>query len=137
MGWGFFAISAIMSVMGASKQSKAANMAGELGEKNADLIAEETAEEIRRAEFAQSQKTSQTIAAQGMSGIKMGGGTIDDYVKEMQSVFKGDIDWINKSSASRESIARAEGNYAKAEGKARAWGTLSGGVSSLMSIWGA
>jgi hypothetical protein len=134
--WGMLAISFGMSLIGASKQNKAANMAGELGEKNAAAIAEETEEEIRRTELAQQQKTSQTVAAQGVSGIKMGGGTIDDYVKEMQSVFKSDIDWMKKSSASRESIARAEGHYAKAEGKARAWGTLSGGVGSLMSMWG-
>lgn len=134
--WGFIAASFVMSLIGSSKQRSAANQAGAIGEKNAERIAEETEEEIRRTELAQKQKTSQTFAAQGASGIKMGGGTINDYIKEMETVFKGDIDWMRKSSASRESIARAEGNYAKAQGKAQAWGTLSSGVGSLMSMWG-
>lgn len=123
------------SIIGGRQQKKAGQDAQAIADENAERTKRETEETIRRTGLSQEQSLSGAQAAQAGSGIRSGAGTSQTYLDEMQKTFQSDLDWIQESGASQESIQRAEGRLAKQQGKAQAWGTVASGVNSALSLW--
>lgn len=129
------AVTVGMGIVGGHKQKKAGKASDKLANKNADSIRAESLEEAAKLEKAQGQSLGFARAAQGGSGVRSGGGTTDDYLKEMESVFADDLKNLKKSAKSREAIAREGGEVAKDQASANAWGTLASATSSAIGIW--
>ena len=125
----------------AEQQAAAAEEAQRISTMNAARIEAETAEMARRereaSEEAQSQRRLVAAAAGGT-----GGGSTAAYLEEQAERESRYIDWLERSGASRASIARAEGGYARQTGMITAEATRSrasqsrmGAVGSLFDIY--
>jgi hypothetical protein len=112
-------------------QKEAAEMAGKLGQVNADLVMQETEEELRRTKEAQTQIAGQSKAMAAASGL--GGATIDTTLKDIDAAHQESLAWLQKSGESRAEIARMGGEYQKQAGMAGAGATQAGVVSGLTS----
>jgi len=128
-------VGAVSSLAGAKKQKEAGKEGDKIAQQNAANTKAETDETIRRTKLSQEQALSASRARQAGSGVKSSGGSFDVYMSEMESTFKSDLDWIEKSGASKSNIESAQGRLAAKQGKASAWGTVASGASSLMSFW--
>lgn len=123
------------SLRGRRKQKKAGKSAQKLADQDAARIKEETDEAVRRTGESQEDVLARSRAISGGSGIRSGAGSTDVYMDEMKKTFKADLDWIEKSGASQESLTRAQGRFARQESDARSWGTVATGVSQALSWW--
>jgi len=123
------------AIIGGAKQRKAGKQADAIAQQNADRIKEETDKQLERTGRQQEFSMSSAQASQAGSGIRTGAGTTQSYLDEMQKTFQEDLDWIEQSGASQESIARAEGSLARKQSNAQAWGTVASGVSGVLDLW--
>lgn len=123
------------SLIGAKKQKDAGKQADAIARENAERIKQETDKQLERTGRQQEFTMSSAQASQAGSGIRSGAGTTQSYLDEMQKTFQEDLDWIEQSGASQESIARAEGSLAKKQASAQAWGTVATGVSGVLDLW--
>jgi hypothetical protein len=114
---------------------KAQKASKKIEDENVARARAETTEQIGRLTKMQEQTLGQTRARAGSSGVKSGSGTTDVYLQEMQKTFQEDIDWIEQSQASQESISRAEGKLERKQENARSWGSVANDTSSILSWW--
>jgi len=97
--------SGVMSYKAAQTQAKAQK---QIAEQNAQRIAAEKAEQLRKMQLDQSRTLSQAKAAAAASGMTVEG-TQQSYIEQMRESFKAEQDWLQSASASQQSIVRAEG----------------------------
>ncbi len=121
-----------MSYVAAQKQAKSQK---QIAEANAQRIAAEKAEQLRKMQLDQARTLSQAQAAAAASGMTVEG-TQKSYIEQMRESFKAEQDWLQASSASQQSITRATG-------KMEAEATVAGGqiafvqgVGKAASYWG-
>lgn len=121
-----------MSYKAAQTQAKAQK---QIAEQNAQRIAAEKAEQLRKMQLDQSRTLSQAKAAAAASGMTVEG-TQQSYIEQMRESFKAEQDWLQASSASQQSIVRATGQMEA--GATRAAGQIAfvKGVGSAASYWG-
>jgi len=93
------------SISGANALKKGARQAKKIGKLNAAAIQEETSEQIRRLELTHNQIKGTATALIGKSGIGFEGSN-QNYLNELETQFQSEKDWMNKSSLSRQEIAK-------------------------------
>ena len=116
------AVAAGTAVYSASEQSKAADEAKKLANKNAAAAEAEAEEAARRARKDADRVEATARARAAGSGVE--GETTDLYLKELETVNAEQIAWIKKSGASHADIARTQGKHAYRQGMAGAWGSM-------------
>lgn len=94
-----------MSYKAAQTQAKTQKR---IAEANAQRIAAEKAEQLRKMQLDQSRTLSQAKAAAAASGMTVEG-TQQSYIEQMRESFKAEQDWLQASSASQQSIVRQTG----------------------------
>ena len=138
---GISAVSFIGSLFGASEKKKAARKAEALGGLNASFIAQESAEETRRLRESQERTTGTAklgIAASGFrSGEKSMGASHKAYLANLKQVQQSELDWIGKSSLSRQKIAKMGGQAQASQLRASAIGDYASAASSGFEAYGA
>lgn len=125
-------VSGVMSYKAAQSQAKTQKR---IAEANAQRIAAEKAEELRKMSLAQAQTLSQAQAAAAASGMSVEGSQ-KSYIEQMRESFKAEQDWLQASSASQQSITRMEGKAEADITKARGQQALVQGVGKAASYWG-
>jgi hypothetical protein len=118
-------VSGVMSYKAAQAQAKSQK---QIAEANAQRIAAEKAEELRKMQASQAQTLSQAQAAAAASGMTLEG-TQKSYIEQMRESFKAEQDWLQTASASQQGITRMEG-------KAEADITVARGQQALVSSVG-
>lgn len=98
-------VSGVMSYKSAKAQAKAQK---QIAEQNAQRIAAEKAEQLRKMKLDQARTLSQAQAAAAASGVTAEG-TQKSYIEQMRESFKAEQDWLASASASQQSIVRATG----------------------------
>ena len=144
MSWvsvGVAGVGFVSSLFGSSQKRKAAKEAKQLGIANAANIKMESEEEARRLRLAQEQTTGKAklgIAASGFrSGKKSMGGSHKAYLANLKSVQQSELDWIAKSSRSRQDIARRGGNVAASQLTAGSYDSLASAAGFGIQGYGA
>ena len=125
------AVGAIAQFSAAGEFESAGDEARALSERNAALIEAESREEGRRLKFQAEKEQSLARARAAASGITMAGSP-GLYVSEMENVMQDELDWLRKSSESRQDITRRTGEYQRDIAQTRAEGARIGGVQSLL-----
>lgn len=127
VGTAIAAVGFVTSMMGAHEQRKAGKKGKQLGIENAAFIAMESAEEKRRLKMQQEQDTGTAkhrIAASGFrSGKESMGKSHQAYLANLEQVQQSELDWITKSSLSRQKIAEMGGQMVQQQMKAAALGS--------------
>lgn len=121
-----------MSYKAAQSQAKAQK---QIAEQNAQRIAAEKAEQMRKMQLDQARTLSQAQAAASASGMTVEG-TQKSYIEQMRDSFKAERDWLQASSASQQSIVRAQGAMEASATKAAGQIAFVKGVGSAASYWG-
>ncbi len=142
MAWVATAIagaSFVTSLYGASQQRKAGKQSKELGRENAAFIAMESAEEARRLLLSQEQvrgTAKHRIAASGFrSGKDSMGASHKAYLTNLKSVQEGELDWLKKSSLSRQKIAELGGQMQQTQMNAAAFGSYAQAGNAAFSAY--
>lgn len=129
----------VSSLFGANASSSAASKARRLSNKNALFIGAEGAEQKRRLAFGHQQTRSTTrtnIAASGFrSGKQSMGGSHRAYLRSMKNQQSRELDWITRSTKSRQDIARAGGQIISDQMKAQAFGQYAKAGQALFGIY--
>ncbi len=125
-------VSGVMSYKAAQSQAKTQKR---IAEANAQRIAAEKAEELRKMSLAQAQTLSQAQAAAAASGMSVEGSQ-KSYIEQMRESFKAEQDWLQASSASQQGITRMEGKAEADITMARGQQALVQGVGKAASYWG-
>lgn len=99
-------VAGAMSYKAAQSQAKAQK---QIAEQNAQRIAAEKAEQLRKMQLDQSRTLSQAKAAAAASGMTVEGSQ-KSYIEQMRESFKAEQDWLASASASQQSIVRAQGS---------------------------
>jgi len=84
------------------------------GRENAKLIEAETQEQARRVSAQQREAESMALAKAAASGVQVSGST-KDYLSDMSTENKRQLDWLKKSGKSKANLARS-GAYVSASG---------------------
>ena len=121
-----------MSYKAAQTQAKAQK---NIAEQNAQRIAAEKAEQLRKMQLDQSRTLSQAKAAAAASGMTVEGSQ-KSYIEQMRESFKAERDWLQASSASQQSIVRAQGSMEAAATRSAGQVAFVKGVGSAASYWG-
>ena len=134
------AIMAITAVIGAGtaaysakQQFDAADDAEKIAKKNAELSELETEEEARRLERSQERVSDLAKAKAAASGV--GGETVDLYLADIEDTQAEELNWLKRTGARRADILRDEGEIAKSQGRAGAFGSIGEGFSYAPSIY--
>ncbi len=132
------AIGPLMSIFGGISAKGDADSAAKeqqmIAEQNAQNIAAETArqEEVSRGRFEEDDARNKALAA--ASGTT-GEGSQAIFQGAQKDKFNKEIEWLARSSKSRQEIVRSGGRYAaqttRNQGKQALWG----GISGAMSAW--
>jgi uncharacterized protein HemX len=129
-------VSGVMSYKAAQSQAKSQKRIAEM---NAQRIAAEKAEQLRKMQASQAQTLSQAQAAAAASGMSLEG-TQKSYIEQMRESFKAEQDWLQVSSASQQGITRAEGkleaDITSSRGEAALVSSIGKAASSSASYWG-
>ena len=125
-------VSGVMSYKAAQTQAKTQKR---IAEANAQRIAAEKAEELRKMSLAQAQTLSQAQAAAAASGMTVEGSQ-KSYIEQMRESFKAEQDWLQASSASQQGITRMEGKAEADITMARGQQALVSSVGKAASYWG-
>lgn len=129
-------VAGAMSYKAAQTQAKAQK---QIAEQNAQRIAAEKAEQLRKMQLDQSRTLSQAKAAAAASGMTVEGSQ-KSYIEQMRESFKAEQDWLASASTSQQAIVRAQGEMEA--GATRAAGQIAfvRGVGSAagatQSYWG-
>ncbi len=121
-----------MSYKAAQTQAKSQKR---IAEANAQRIAAEKAEQLRKMQLDQSRTLSQAKAAAAASGMTVEG-TQQSYIEQMRESFKAEQDWLQASSASQQSIVRQTGAMEASATKSAGQIAFVKGVGSAASYWG-
>lgn len=113
----------------------AAKSQKKVAEANAQRIAAEKAEELRKMTAQQAQTLSQAQAAAAASGMTVEG-TQKTYIEQMRESFKAEQDWLQTASASQQSITRMEGSARASATEAQGQAAFVGSVGKAASYWG-
>lgn len=125
-------VSGVMSYKAAQSQAKAQK---QIAEANAQRIAAEKAEELRKMSAAQAQTLSQAQAAAAASGMTVEGSQ-KSYIEQMRESFKAEQDWLQTASASQQAITRQEGAMQADITSMRGKTALVSSVGKAASYWG-
>jgi len=129
-------VSGVMSYKAAQSQAKSQKRIAEM---NAQRIAAEKAEQLRKMQAQQQQTLSQAQAAAAASGMSLEG-TQKSYIEQMRESFKAEQDWLQVSSASQQGITRAEGkaeaDITSARGEAALVSSVGKAAGGAASYWG-
>lgn len=106
--------SGVSSLIGGNKARKAGKAAAEqqrqMGAQNAELIAEETQEQLRRLDIQTKRTLAKGDALSAASGF-LKGSSQDVYLEAITQEFAADREWAVKSSKQRQNIAKLSGQY--------------------------
>jgi len=110
-----------------------------LARENAAAIEAETAENARRLSMQQAEREGMAMAKAAASGVKTSGST-GDYLSDMSTEHKRELDWLKKSGASQAGIAKQSG-YTQAQGTRNAGQQalnqgIAGGIKTAGSTMG-
>jgi len=125
----------VSGVMTYKSAQSAAKSQKQLAEANAQRIAAEKAEQLRKMKLQQAQTLSQAQAAAAASGMTVEG-TQKSYIEQMRDSFKAERDWLQASSSSQQSITRQEGAARASATSAQGQAALVGSVGKAASYWG-
>lgn len=125
-------VSGAMSYKAAQTQAKSQKR---IAEANAQRIAAEKAEELRKMSLQQAQTLSQAQAAAAASGMTVEGSQ-KTYIEQMRESFKAEQDWLQTASASQQAITRQEGGLQADITKARGQQAFVSSVGTAASYWG-
>lgn len=132
-------VMAVVAVVSGAMSYKAAQTAAsaqkKMAEANAQRIAAEKAEQLRKMTLQQAQTLSQAQAAAAASGMSVEGSQ-KTYIEQMRESFKAEQDWLQTSSASQQAITRQEGKLKADVSVAQGQAAFVGGVSKAASYWG-
>jgi aconitase B len=132
-------VMAVVSVVSGALSYKAAQSAAssqkKMAEANAQRIAAEKAEQLRKMTLQQAQTLSQAQAAAAASGMSVEGSQ-KTYIEQMRESFKAEQDWLQTSSASQQAITRQEGKMQADVSIARGQQAFVQGVGQAASYWG-
>lgn len=124
--------SGVMSYKAAQSQAKTQKR---IAEANAQRIAAEKAEELRKMSLSQAQTLSQAQAAAAASGMTVEGSQ-KSYIEQMRESFKAEQDWLQAASASQQGITRMEGQAEADITASRGQVALVSSVGKAASYWG-
>lgn len=129
-------VSGVMSYKAAQSQAKAQK---QIAEANAQRIAAEKAEELRKMSAAQAQTLSQAQAAAAASGMTVEGSQ-KSYIEQMRESFKAEQDWLQTASASQQAITRQEGSMqadiTSMRGRTALVSSVGSAAGGAASYWG-
>jgi hypothetical protein len=117
-------MSGVSTVLSYSASEKAAERAEKMGDANALLAQQETAEQMRRMneEFEeQESRTKALMAATGASGE-----SFDTYLDRMRKTFKSELDWTRRSGQQRAAIAKEGGQLQAQQYSSGKWSGFAG-----------
>lgn len=122
------AVAAVVSgVMSYKASQSAAKEQKRIAEMNAQRIAAEKAEQLRKMKLDQERTLSQARAAAAASGVTLEG-TQKSYIDQMRESFKAERDWLQSASASQQAITRATGKMEAGITSSRGQIALVGGI---------
>ena len=134
------AASAAKSYSDSKKAAKAQKASGQVAKdianENAARIKSETAESARRLKGQQAMNLSEAKARSAASGVRSTTGSQGQFVEGLGSSFASELAWLKKSGASKAQIEARSGDYAVAQAKAGAAGTMAAGVGQAGSLLG-
>lgn len=133
------AISTIISTAVAGytavKQYGAAEDAERIAEQNAEMKRLETEEEARRLEKNQEREVSRARARAMASGIDPESKSYQLLIEDITTTHKEELDWLKKSGFSQAEILEEQGEYASAQAKTAAYGTVSNIFGSVPTAY--
>lgn len=122
------AVAAVASgVMSYKASATAAKQQKNIAEANAQRIAAEKAEQLRKMQLDQDRTLSQARAAAAASGVSVEG-TQKTYIEQMRESFKAEQDWLRSASTSQQAITRAEGSMQAGITRAQGTAALVGSI---------
>lgn len=132
---GFSAASSFLSgVSGFKSSRKASESAMNTAKYNANLIKQQTAEQVRRAQMQQDQLLGESRAAIGGSGVTNSGSPAQ-YLQAIETEGSRQIDWMEKSGSMQADLAIRQGKQAAnaydAQGTMGLISGIGGAVSQL------
>lgn len=125
------AVGAVAHLSAAERFDESGEEARALAERNAALIEAESREEGRRLRFQAEKEQSLARARAAASGITMAGSP-GLHLAEMEQVLGDELDWLRRSSESRQDIMRRTGGYQRDIAQARGMGARLGAVQSVL-----
>jgi hypothetical protein len=129
-------VSGVMSYNAAKSQARSQKA---MAEANAQRIAAEKAEELRKMKASQAQTLSQAQAAAAASGLTLEGSP-KTYIEQMRESFKAEQDWLQTASASQQGITRMEGkaqaDISVARGQTALVSSVGKAAGGAASYWG-
>ena len=115
-------IGAASSAYAANEQRKAAQMAEAIADDNARLSKMETEQTIRNLKQDQEAQQSLALARAAASGVE--GYSVDSYMEQLKATGLEELEWLEAVGATRYRAAKASGQFAAAQARAGAWGSL-------------
>lgn len=125
------AVGAVTQLAAAERFEESGDEARNLAEMNAAIEEAESREEERRLRFQSEKDMAQARARAAASGITMAG-TPGLYMQEMEEVLGREVDWLRKSSETRQEQIRRTGGYQRDIARARASGARAGALQSVL-----
>lgn len=117
----------------ARQQQKRANReAQKIADRNARRIEAETQEKARRTALQQERAESRALAKAAASGVSVEGSP-EDFLAFMGEEHARQLGWLKRSGRSRADLARMEGKYSAAQGRAQLAGMRSQAASDVVS----
>ena len=130
MVWFIPLIAAGAQLLGGAQGAGAARRAGE---RSAELIEEETAEQIRRTERDFNFTLGQQQSVLGASGVNIQGGTAAAIARDQQREADRQLEWIRRAGYLRQREAKAA---ARGAARQSAGSGISGALGSLGQLGG-
>ena len=124
--------SVIGGLAGSSSSSTKAKKAGKIA---ANLVREETAEELRRMDRDFAQLEGRAVTSVGASGIHMDGSSLN-VIKDMESEFGRQREWTERSGEMRAKQARSSGNATASNIRYSGLSQAVGGLNTIGSSQG-
>ncbi len=129
--WGLI-IAGVAAVAQIASGSKARKDAEEIANRNALGIRAETTEKIRKTLLSQQQQFGSARSNYGASGFSLESETVDFYLKQMQSNFDKDIDWLKRARELGVKTELQKGSTASSQIQAN---TLANVLSTVSSAY--
>lgn len=121
-----------------------AAMQASVAEQNARAVELENREEARRMSEAQEKERSASLARAAASGVRVGEGSVADWLDAQLGEHTNQLDWLKKSGerqaenirwggAQQSAITRREGSLLASQTRAGGFGSLFGSLGSAYS----
>jgi len=133
MAWALAALAGVQIATSLIGNRSAQKETQKRGAANAAALRAEANNKIRKTELSQGQDLSSTLASAGASGVSTQSKSVENYLAEMKSNFKKDIDWMKKARDSGVAINNQRTRDEVSGLKRQAWGTVLKGAGDIYS----